>query len=590
MNLVGLEKVAGSNYWRNTLAVNKYTKIGIGVVIGIAAILTYHFYGTASLQITSEPTGALVRVDGLVRGRTPIARVEVDAGRHRIEIEHSYFKPHVETVSMDRGDHLQHHFELELGEGTFEFLSNPKGAWVEIDGERIDGRTPIVVKSTSGPHQIAMGDLERRSTQELHELAHGETKEVNFDLNLDPHGSLVLRLNPSDAVVEFLPITDEDGTAILYEPNIRIPIGEHPMRVSRPGFVTQEFRHKVVFGENIHSVTLQRSLGELMVTASPDDAQVEVSYTDAGKEYTKEYARRMQVPVGDVRIRARAMGYRTDSKSVRIGTKGATVRFDLQPITISVGAELSDELRSGGQAPMLVVVPAGSFLMGDSDGPPSEVPAHEVTITQPFAVSRFEVTVAQYLLFADTTRRDVSDKFDRTRSDHPMTRVSHEDAVAYTQWLSLQTGRSYRLLSESEWEYVARAGGQGHYFFGNDPQELCKYANVADRTAKKAQQAWQVVECDDSHIRTSPVGSFAPNPFGLYDIYGNVSEWVADCSVPQYMNAPSDGSAVTRGISCTTHGHRGASWGSSADEARSAYRNAASLGNDTRGIRIARDL
>ena len=96
-----------------------------------------------------------------------------------------------------------------------------------------------------------------------------------------------------------------------------------------------------------------------------------------------------------------------------------------------------------------------------------------------------------------------------------MTNISHRDAVAYTDWLSGETGFPYRLLSEAEWEYVARSGTQDKFFFGNDDVDLCRYANVADKTMKTKFRDWSVLDCDDGYVRTSPVGSYATNPFGF---------------------------------------------------------------------------
>jgi formylglycine-generating enzyme required for sulfatase activity len=562
---------------------NRTVKVVLGVLSLVGGVWAYQYFGTATIGLTSDPSGAVVRVDGRQRGVTPIDRLELSTGAHRVELMHTHYRPQVESVSLGRGDHVKRHVAFDLGEATFEFLSNPRGAWVEVDGERIPGRTPVTYVTTSGPHEIVMGDHERRTMARTVVLWHGETKEVNFSLNIDPHGSVTFDLEPSSAKVEFI------GDDVVYSPGVRVPIGEYPVRVSLPGYVTQEFRYEVRYGENVHAIELERAYGELRVIAEPGEAEVTVRFKDRGRDYQVSYEGPMRVPVGDVRVRARAMGHRTGVRGLRLDRGGATVRFGLEPISVEVGATITDALASGGTAPELIVVPSGRFQMGDPQGSASELPVREVVLTQPFAVARREVTVAQYLAFARHTGRAVSEKLDQTQLDHPVTRVSHEDAVAYTDWLAAQTGNSYRLLSEAEWEYVARAGTQGRYFFGTDPAELCEFANVADLSVKTQYRLLEIVACDDGMVTLAPVGSLTPNPFGLYDIYGNVAEWVLDCSVADYAKAPTDGSAVT-GRSCATHGYRGGSWDSSEREANSTYRNAASLPNDDRGIRVMRDL
>jgi len=558
-------------------------KIVIAAVLVIGAFWAYQMFGTATIAITSEPSGAVVRVDGRQRGITPITRLELDAGSHRLEVAHSHYVTYVEGLDLRRGDHLQRALTLEVGEGTYEFLSNPRGAWVEVDGERV-GRTPMKYTTTSGPHLIAMGQEERHIVEESHTVKDGETLEVNFNLNIDPHGSVTFTTFPRNAKIEFI------GEDIVYKPKVRVQIGEYPVRVSAPGYVTQEFRYQVRYGDNLHEVNLQRDFGRLRVAATPADADIQVSYSEGGRTRRKTYTQVMQVPVGKVEVRARALGYRTAFRSIQMGNKGATLRFKLERMTVERGEVIQDSLRSGGQGPELVVIPAGQFQMGDANGPPSEKPVRTITLTQPFAVAKYEVTVGEYLRFARATGRSVDELVNVDAPDLAMTHVSFQGATTYAEWLSEQTGQKYRLLSEAEWEYVARAGTRGPYFFGDNELDLCTYANVADRSTRKRYRDWDTLNCDDGIERLGPVGTRQPNPFGLYDIYGNVAEWVLDCGMPDYADGPTDGSAASEGFGCSSNGIRGGSWDSMASEATSSYRLTGANANDDRGIRLLREL
>ena len=127
--------------------------------------------------------------------------------------------------------------------------------------------------------------------------------------------------------------------------------------------------------------------------------------------------------------------------------------------------------------------------------------------------------------------------------NHPVVCVDWADAIAYTDWLAEKTGFSYRLPTEAEWEYAARAGTTSYFAFGNDADELCRYANIADKTAKKNKPTLGTVGCDDGYAKTAPVASYKPNRFGLFDVHGNVWEWVVDCYHSNYIGAPKDGSA-----------------------------------------------
>ncbi|MHB8814932.1 MAG: formylglycine-generating enzyme family protein [Steroidobacteraceae bacterium] len=182
-------------------------------------------------------------------------------------------------------------------------------------------------------------------------------------------------------------------------------------------------------------------------------------------------------------------------------------------------------------------------------------------------------------------------------------RRSHE-ARAYTRWLSGKTGHSYRLLSEAEWEYVARAGTTTEAFWGDDEKRACAYGNGVDLTLSERfpHAKWQsaaprnpnpgdVLPCHDGHLFTAPAGSYKPNAFGLYDTAGNVFEWVADCWSPNYDGAPTDGSPRTDG-DCTVRVNGGGSLTSNPTGLRSAYRwnDPAWLHVVDLGFRLAREL
>lgn len=270
--------------------------------------------------------------------------------------------------------------------------------------------------------------------------------------------------------------------------------------------------------------------------------------------------------------------------------------------------------------PEMVVVPPGTYMMGSAADDPhqgtggEEQPQHRVNIRYRFAVGKFEITRDQYALFARETH--VSDPdgchvhqpplwpkalglnwhttpFHQTRRD-PVVCVSWDEARAYTRWLSQKTGYPYRLLSEAEWEYVARAGTTTEAFWGDDERRACEYANGVDLTlvARYPAAKWDNVNpCHDAYVNTAPVGSFKPNGFGLYDTAGNVFEWTADCLVKNYAGAPTDGSPRTDG-DCSKRVNRGGSWTSNPTGLRSAHRGWDDSGTRVvdLGFRVARDL
>lgn len=269
-------------------------------------------------------------------------------------------------------------------------------------------------------------------------------------------------------------------------------------------------------------------------------------------------------------------------------------------ISLRAGDSMTDALSSGGSGPEMVVIPEGSFQMGCVSGrdcQEREMPVREVAIPQPYALSRFEVTRVEFQRFVDATGhvtgsscwtrehghyrdyqgRGWRDPGFRQTAIHPVACVSWADARAYVEWLSAETGQEYRLPSEAEWEYAARAGSSSQYSWGNAVGR--KRANCANCRTR-----WD-------GDKTAPAGSFPANAFGLHDMHGNVWEWVEDCSSDSYAGAPGDASPRVDG-SCAARVLRGGSWSNMPKLLRSASRNwlAADSRSFNLGFRVARDV
>ena len=220
--------------------------------------------------------------------------------------------------------------------------------------------------------------------------------------------------------------------------------------------------------------------------------------------------------------------------------------------------------------PEMVTVPAGSFTMGSPDGEPehqsSEGPQHKVTFERPFAVGRFAVTFAQWDACANDGGCGSYLPKDEGwgRGDRPVINVNWNDAQAYVKWLSEKTGKQYRLLSEAEREYVTRAGTKGAFWWG---------ASISPEQANyNGRSTYNNGSTGKYRQQTVPVKSFEPNPWGLYQVHGNVWEWVEDCWNENYHNAPSNGSAWTTGT-CTYRVLRGGSWINDPQNLRAARRD-----------------
>lgn len=245
-------------------------------------------------------------------------------------------------------------------------------------------------------------------------------------------------------------------------------------------------------------------------------------------------------------------------------------------ITPTVGVVPGGPTRDCDDCPEMVELPPGSFTMGSSGINIDETPAHDVGIAYPLAVSRYEVTFAEW----DACVRGGGCGGHRPgdngwgRGRRPVMNVSWIDAQAYALWLRIKTGKPYRLLSEAEWEYAARAGSKTEYAWGDEVERNRANCNGCG-------SPWD-------NQRTAPVGSFPPNAFGLHDMHGNLWEWVEDCYRESYFDTPDDGRAVSPPV-CRYRVLRGGSWDFGPGLLRSAYRffSLSDYRYDAIGLRVA---
>jgi formylglycine-generating enzyme required for sulfatase activity len=264
-----------------------------------------------------------------------------------------------------------------------------------------------------------------------------------------------------------------------------------------------------------------------------------------------------------------------------------------------------------------VRIPKGTFMMGspsnEKDRYENET-QHEVTLSRDFDMGMYEVTRGQFRLFVEDTgykteaeegdgaygwdskgkeeygkRKDFiwqTAGYEQT-DDHPVVNVSWNDAARFAEWLSKKDGQAYRLPTEAEWEYACRGGTTTKYYFGSNPEELPKYANVADGTARRLFPNRSTLSAEDGYVYTAPVGRFKPNSFGLYDMCGNVFEWCQDWMGDYPAGSVTDPTGPSIGLRRV---YRGGSWVSPRGMFRSADRNGfkPSFRSNDLGFRIVR--
>ena len=513
--------------------------------------------GTALLVVVTNPPGAEVFLDGEAVGETPFELPGLATGEYRIAVRHPYYDEVESDLEVSEGAPTRFERELVRATGTLQVTTTPGDAWIEFQGERLADATPATLAELpAGLLALTLGAPGYTSINVEAEVPKDDIRTLEFALER-AFGTLTLALSPADAEVS-LPDLE-----LSYEPGVSLPEGAHRVTVAKQGFAT--FTDTIdIAGATRREIVLEPGLHALTVATDPPGAVV--TFVDGADAYTPG----VLMPPGEYRLQASLLGYAPWAGTVRHGTAPTVYDVSLEFVT----AEYTDPLSSGGEGPAMVVVPAGGFRMGCVSGAActtSEQPVRQVTVETSYSMSKYEVTFEDYDRFARATGRDRPDDLAWGRGQRPVINVSWQDAVAYAEWLSSETGRRYALPTEAEWEYAARAGAETAYAWGSAIDEE---ANCDDCSRRRVR-------------RTVPVGSFRANSWGLFDMHGNVWEWVRDCWNVDYSGAPGDSGAWTEG-DCQRRVLRGGSWFNAAAFARSATRlsGGATMRGSIAGFRV----
>ncbi|RRJ83904.1 bifunctional serine/threonine-protein kinase/formylglycine-generating enzyme family protein [Aestuariirhabdus litorea] len=365
-----------------------------------------------------------------------------------------------------------------------------------------------------------------------------------------PRFALRVQTEPADALVVLL------GYPEPYRPGILLAEGEYQVQVARPGYTTALDTLRIDGSSLEHRVSLQPVTFRLSIQPTPADSRVRIL------NIKPRYRDNMALEPGRYLVEVSREGYQPFKEWVELDNRDKSIDINLRP-TPKAGFVFSNHLQDGSSGPSMVIVPAGSFLMGSSASE-DEQPRHRVRITKAFAISRHEITFTQYDKFTRATGRKQASDSRWGRGDRPAINLSWEDAQAYVNWLTRVTGKPYRLPTEAEWEYAARAGSTKAYWWGDTMSE--KRANCGEGCDNLLNSLF-------GRKRTQPVGEYKANGFGLYDTQGNVAEWVEDCYANDYSRTPNDGSALQFNF-CNRRVARGGSFESKASRVTASARDA----------------
>lgn len=360
-------------------------------------------------------------------------------------------------------------------------------------------------------------------------------------------------------------------------------------------------------------VPIKEKLARLTVNVEPEDARVRIM------NIVHKYRAGMALAMGksyDVFITRE--GYKAYRASLQLSEEDQVVGVVMEILSTPEQGPLK---KRQSFEPEMIVVPSGSFRMGDlkGEGNDDEKPVHRVSVPA-FMLARYEVSVGQFKAFVVSSGYSTNAESNfgnkmgcnvrkegtwnwqegsdwrkpgfKQSDQHPVVCVSRNDAKAYIKWLNKQTKTTYRLPSESEWEYAARAGSSDKFSFGNSGDELCNYGNVADNTKSQKGSLWNTkADCSDGFWFTSPVGFYKENAYGLNDLHGNVWEWMEDRYHGSYQGAPNDGSAWMTGGSVSSGVLRSGAWNNGPKRVRTAIRVRYLSGyrDSSTGFRVAKE-
>ena len=555
------------------------------------------------LSVNSQPFGAKVLIDGELIGETPLSAVPVEAGEHSLRIQAVRYLP-LEQTLLVTGRNIQQHLELVLEPAWAEITvdSLPQGATVLVDGEAA-GTTPVVLEILQGEHQLILQKEGFAHWQEVLTVTASEAQDMGR-----------VELQPAAATIQLVSLPNRANVTVDGEFRGQTPLTlevspDHPHRLAvfKPGYRRHTSSLELAAGATIsRTVKLVAQLGEVRFNIEPQGAILKINGRPRGRG-----SRTLALPAFEQTVEVALDGY----ASVR---RRVTPRPDLdQVVNITLQTEheaqlsrIKPELTTSLGQTLLLFTP-GDFTMGASRREPgrraNEV-LHPVSLTRLFYLQTTEVTNAEFRLFQASHNSGQIQGNSLNREHQPVAQVSWQQAAQFCNWLSQREGLApfyqetngvvsgykrsatgYRLPTEAEWAWAARVDGEtvlkfpwGDSFPPTEPVE-----NYADSTS--AYVTGRIINgYTDGHVVTAAVASFPPNQKGLYDMGGNVAEWVLDV-----YSIPSDnGSTQVDPTGLQTGDNyviRGAGWShSKIAELRLSYRDYGQAGRDDVGFRIAR--
>ncbi|MDP5052607.1 MAG: PEGA domain-containing protein [Congregibacter sp.] len=560
------------------------------------------------LTIASNPSGATVTVDGGAAGVTPLSDIPVEAGNRVLRLELPRYLPITQSIDVT-GRNVQQRLDLTLDPAWAEvsITSDPAGAELLIDGVPVS-KTPATLEVLQGEHELALQLAGFAGEQRSLTIEPGVAQDLGTITLIPATGVLSLSSIPSGANVS---VDGEFAGQTPLELELK-PNADHRISVSRAGYRRASETIRMNAGASMErTLSLKPLLGDVLVKVSPEQAELLVNGKSVGRG-----SQTLALPAVLQRIEVRLDGYESSTLSVT-PRPGLEQLVEIQLLTPQAAREarLTPTITTALNQTLILMNPLDSprneFSMGASRRDPgrraNEV-LHPVRLERPFYFQSQEVSNAQFRQFLASHNSGQIEGNSLNRETQPVAQVSWQQAASFCNWLSQREGLKpfyieqqgivigfdpaalgYRLPSEAEWAWVARIRGEElqRFTWGEDFPPKNVVENIADNSS--AYVTGRVLNgYNDGYVVSAPVGSFKANERGIFDLGGNVSEWIHDV----YVIPASSGVVVTdplgaqRGDNYTI---RGASWAlGRLPELRLSYRDYGQAGRDDVGFRIAR--
>ncbi len=550
---------------------------------------------SGELSLKTVPASEKTRwfIDGELVAVAASLELDVLAGEHVIGIDNPYYRKKEIALTTERGKVLQETIELENISGQLKLETSPPGALIQINGEPV-GHSPVSLTRWGGSYRIEVAHNDYQAITESVEITNSETL-IERDYRLTQKNAfLTVRVSPSGGKLLLNGKQVQSNTALAVKAGVN-----HSLIYLKDGYFPQSRTLSVNSGvEKQVSISLKAEIGKVSFFSTPN-ATVSLNGKDVGQTPLV-----MELPALPHRLELHKKGYRSHKQTLVPGSKSAQqIRVVLQTEKQARLSEAAKIVTNKVGIELQLFKPDDTFVMGaprHQKGQRANEFLRTVKLTMPFYVSRHEVSRVQYRQFKKV----------QGAGSEPVTSLSWIEAAQYCNWLSLQERRTpfydirggqlrgsnivsdgYRLLSEAEWEWLARKASrpkQTKFTWGDETTIPPNSGNIADESAN-GKVSHYVPNYSDGHAGPAPVGSYPPEKTGLYDLTGNVSEWVHDV----YTLTPPEGKTVESDPlgerSGDTHTVKGSNWRSGRmTELRASYREGEKIGRDDIGFRVAR--